>query len=75
MNNNRKNIQMITKSLCDFIDAGISHGQNDIDKFLILTALALHIDKRSKEIDGGTPCQTQENPKKQGRLKKAMQKN
>ena len=80
MNNNRKNAQMLAKSLSDFIDAGLSHATTDIDKLFLLTALALHIDMRSKELSGEQPCEQKTEPKKwdkrdKKRMKKAMQKN
>lgn len=76
MNTNHKTMQTISKSLSDFIDAGLSHCENDIDKLMLLTTLALHVDRRSKEICGEQECQPAKKPKeKREKLKKAMQKN
>jgi len=78
MNDDRKTAQMLVKSLCEFIDAGMSHANADLDKLYLLTALAMHIEKRQKEIGGDSVCQPlkqQPQFKDKKRMKKAISKN
>jgi hypothetical protein len=74
-------VQVLCKSLTDFIDAGLSHCQTDTNKLFLLTALALHIEKRQQDISGAESPpenliqqESQLDKRDNKRLKKAMQK-
>ena len=80
--NIKTKLKAIVKSLEDFIDAGASHAESDIDKLFLLTSLALHIEKRQKEIGYDSdlvidvPKKAEEfvDSKEKSRVKKATKK-